>query len=64
MTGKSNADDQEDAMNGARNDIKNKAQALGGNRVLLETDNAAPVTGNFKQGVEILLTGRALRCNS
>jgi len=62
--GKSNADDQEDAMVGARNDIKNKAHAMGGNYVVLETNNAKAVTGDFTQGTEILLGGRALRCAS
>jgi hypothetical protein len=63
VSGKSNADDQEEAMAGARNDLKNKAHAMGGNYVLLETNNSAPVRGTMKQGIEILLTGRVLRCH-
>ncbi|HEX2673793.1 MAG TPA: DUF4156 domain-containing protein, partial [Polyangiaceae bacterium] len=56
--GKSNDDEQEAAMSGARNDIKNKALAMGANYVVLETNNASEVKGNFKPGVEILLGGR------
>lgn len=61
--GKSNADDPEDAMRGARNDLKNKAHAKGGNYVVLETDNSRQVSGNTTVGTEILLGGRALACS-
>jgi len=60
--GKSNADDSERAMIGARNDIRNRAGLLKATHVVLETNNSRPVQGDFKQGVEILLGGRALRC--
>lgn len=60
--GKSNADDSEEAMHGARADLRNRAAKLGASHVLLETSNSRRVVGSWHWGVEFLLTGQALRC--
>lgn len=61
--GKSNADDMEEAMLGARSDLRNRAGAKGASHVVLETNNSRRVTGDWEPGVEILLGGRAVRCS-
>lgn len=48
--GKSNADEQDEPMIGARNDLKNRAHALGANHVVLETSNATTRSGNDEAG--------------
>jgi hypothetical protein len=60
--GKSNADDSEEAMVGARNDLRNRAGAKGATHVVLETNNNRAVMGNWGRGIEVLLGGRALKC--
>lgn len=62
--GKSNADDQIEAMEGAQNDLRNKAADLRGNYVVLETNNSKSVMGTWKQGIEILLGGQAYCCST
>lgn len=61
--GKSSSMSQEEAMVGAKNDLKNKAVKLGANYVLLETNNATTLVHSPVWPVEILLGGRALKCS-
>lgn len=62
VMGKSNGDDQEEAMGGARNDVKNRAFSLGGNFVHLEAPTTKRVLGTWKAASEILLVGHVFDC--
>jgi hypothetical protein len=62
--GKSDSSDGEEALAGARSDIRNRAAALGATHVHLETSNSKNSTGfgKYEGHVELLLSGQALQC--
>lgn len=59
--GKSSSTDQEEAMRGARNDLRNKAAVYGANYVMLETSNVMP-SHVLPHVIEIMLSGQAFKC--
>ena len=55
--------EQSEAMADARNDIRNKASALGATDVELQTNNAQEKMGVMKPRIEVTITGVAHRCS-
>jgi hypothetical protein len=62
--GKSDSPDSEEALAGARSDLRNRAAILGATHVHLETNNTKPSIGfgKYEGHVEIVLGGQALQC--
>lgn len=63
VTGKSTAErDPEAALQGARNDLRNRAQAMGATHVVLQNSSSDKVFGVFTPAQETVVSGVALRC--
>jgi hypothetical protein len=63
VSGKSTAEgDPEAAMQGARNDLRNRVAALGGTHGVIETSVSDMKVGVWRGAKEIVLSGTAYRC--